>query len=256
MEPEVKVETPPGGEIPVPGAVIADPPPAQADLPAIEPQDKGGVQKRIDSLTRDKYDAERDAAYWKEVAESKPAPAPAPELKQPEELDPHDFDSDADYLKAVAEQVRSDIRGEIAGERAATQASETQRTAMNEYSKGRAKYADFDKVALSKSLPINQDMFDAAMGENMSEILYHLGKNPAEAARISSLPKIQQIKEIGRIESAVTANPNPKTITTAPNPPSTIAGGGNPPTKPDGEKTQAELNVEWEQERRGRLGVK
>ena len=254
MEP--KVETPPGGETPVPDAPIADPSPAQADPPATEPQDKGGVQKRIDTLTKDKYDAERDAAYWKGMAESKSAPAPTPTPEVPKELDPHDFDSDADYLKAVAKQTRDEIRSEFAGEKAATQASESQRAVMSEYGKGRAKYADFDAIALSKSLPINQDMFDASVGENMSEILYHLGKNPAEAARISALPKIQQIKEIGRIESAVTANPNPKTVTTAPNPPSTIAGGGNPPTKPDGEKTQAELNVDWEQERRGRLGVK
>lgn len=251
-----KIETPPGGETPAPGATIVDPPSTQVIPPATETPDKGGVQKRIDSLTKDKYAAERDAAYWKGVAESKPAPASEPKPEPSKELDPHDFDSDADYLKAIAKQTRDEIRQEFTDGQAATQADKTQRVIVNEYGKGRAKYTDFDEVALSKTLPINQDMFDAAMGENLSDVLYHLGKNPAEAARISALPKVQQIKEIGRIESIITTNPNPRTTTTVPNPPSTLDGGGSPLVKPDGEKTQTELNTEWEQERRGRLGVK
>jgi hypothetical protein len=81
-----------------------------------------------------------------------------------------------------------------------------------------------------------------------------LGKNPTEATRIAALSPVQQIKEIGKIESKL-ATTTPK-ITNTPNPPSTVGGGGgSPPTKKEEEMNRTELHNKWEAERRAEAGV-
>jgi hypothetical protein len=85
-------------------------------------------------------------------------------------------------------------------------------------------------------------MKDAIMvAERGPEVAYHLGSNPDEAARIASLPPLQQAIQLGRIEA--TLDP-PKKVSTAPTPPPTVSKG-NASSNFDPEKcTQAEY-VKW-----------
>ena len=85
-----------------------------------------------------------------------------------------------------------------------------------EEAKGR--YEDYNEVAFNRELSITDTMGDQIQrADNGADVLYHLGSNPAEALRISSLNPTEQVFELGRISAALTA-PKPKTITQAPTP--------------------------------------
>jgi len=83
------------------------------------------------------------------------------------------------------------------------------------------KYNDFETVVLqNNSLPISAIMRDTMMESDVgAEIAYHLGKNPAEAARIANLSMIAQIQEIGGLASKFTTQ-----TTKAPEPIQTLGG--------------------------------
>ena len=235
--------------------------PAAGDGAAQDNKGGGGVQTRIDELTLARRNAERRADYLQGVVDSggkkKEEELPAPVA----ELDPNDFNSDADYLKAVATQTREEIRSDFAKEKTDRDAaaksqldSDRQAAIQVKYQEARKKYKDFDTVALNPAIPITGPMFEAAEGDAIGDILQFLGTNPAEAARISVLPPTQQAKEIGKIEVKLTINP--VKITGAPAPPATVGGGGgSPPGKKDSEKTREELRAEWTAKEKTARGI-
>lgn len=236
-------------------------PPATAPVTEPEPEPKpkvDGVQKRIDELTRKSRGFERDAAYWRGQAEAKTVPVvqeEPPEAEGGQSLDPNDFNSDADYLRAVATQTRDEIRTTAAAEERKKAATAGQTIIAKQYQDARGKHGDFDEVALNPAIQITQPMFDAAIGDSLGDVLYHLGKNPTEATRIATLSPTQQIKEIGKIETKLTTTTIPK-VTATPNPPSTISGGGgSPPTRKEEEMNRTELHNKWEAERRAEAGM-
>lgn len=238
-------ETPPGE--------VKSPVDGKSDNTTPTNKDKDGVQARIDKLVRERYEKEREAAYWKGVADSNAKSAdPAPTVKK-KELNPDDFNSDSEYLKAVAEETKKELRDEIIRERNKETEEKQKREITSQYEKGRKDYPDFDSVALSSSVPITQIMFDSALGENLSDILYHLGKNPGEASRISSLSATQQIKEIGKIEVLLSSKPSPKTKTNAVDPVTIVKGAGPSSTKDPAKMARAELHAQWEVARRKRI---
>ena len=232
-----------------PGGIVESP-------PTEEPAPIDGVQKRINELTKKRREAEKDAAYWKgraEVVTTQPIPVTPPaEI----ELDPNDFDTDADYLREVAKQVRDEIKTTANSVARKQQLSATQAQISEAYDKARGKNEDFDEVALNPGLPITQSMFDAAVGDNMGDVLYHLGKHPDIASKIASLSPIQQAKEIGRIEDRLSKPTPPKKKTGAPDPPTVISGGGSPAPKSEAEMNRTELHAKWNAERKKNLGVK
>jgi uncharacterized membrane protein len=214
------------------------------------PAPKTGFDKRISELTRKRREAERDAAYWRgraEAATIQPSAPPAPKVT---ELDPNDFNSDAEYLKAVAKKVADDTRAAIREEM-----REAPKSVAPIIIASREKYDDFDEVAFDPALPVTQSMYDAAVGDNLGEVLYHLGKNPKEAARIAGMTPVQQVKEIGKIETILTLKPTKKT-TNAPVPPTVVSGNSSPPRKAEADMKRSELYALWEQQRRKEAGLK
>ena len=209
------------------------------------------VQDRIDQITREKYEAIRRGDQLEAQLAAKKDSEPVVEV----ELDPDDFDTQSDYLKAVAAKAREDIRKADAKEKMDRDESNRRTVVSSHLSKAREDYPDFDFVALNPAIPITTEMYNASIGANMGFVLYTLGKDPAEAARISRLSPVEQIKEIGKIESKVTQTPV-KPVTSAPTPPGTLkGGGGNPPTKLDSEKTREELRAEWKSTQRREAGL-
>ena len=241
------IETDPG--------VVADPPPADSTVtPDLEDPSsstgarrKPGAEERISQLV-----AERE--FWRGKAEAAASSLPVAQEEHAgpiptKELDPNDFNSDADYLKAVAKQTKDEIRAEFAREKAKEKETQSVAEVQTKYAEARKKYPDFDTVALDPSLPVTATMFDAAKGNNVADILHALGSNRAEAARIASLPPIQQVKEIGKIESRLTSTTTKK-VSSAPSPPSTISGGGGSPLpKKEEDMSWAEKKAKWAKER-------
>jgi len=248
------------GITPQEGETPAESPPA-TDAGVVETPDtdattpKGGVQERIDKLTAEKYEARREAAYWRGKAESAPAaPAPAtPAVEEP--LDPNDFDTDAEYRQALEERITRKVIAKAEAGRAKSAEDERRATMVKAATEGRKAHKDFDSVALDPTVPVTPTMFEAAVGDSLGEVLYWLGSNRGEASRIAGLSTTLQIKEIGKIEARLSAGITPKT-TNAPTPPTTVKGGATTTKPKDQSKmNRAELRAEWDKERRQRLGV-
>ena len=230
-----------------------DPAPSDTDPDPVKK--KGGVQKRIDKLTKRAAKAELDAAYYRGLAEGKADankditseldPKPTPKLSR------DDFDTEEDYLDAAV-----DLR--LKKKETATTAKGRIDTVNAQYVDAREKYDDFDEVALADHLPITEPMFEASMGENLTEILYHLGKNPELASRIARMAPMQAAKEISKVEIAiVNAEPKPKIKkepkpSKAPDPVPKIKPTGTPATDEDKDSQKTRM-AKWDKEREDRI---
>lgn len=124
-----------------------------------------------------------------------------------------DFESLEDYLEAKAdwkvEQKLSEAERRRQEAEAVREAENRQRqyteTWEQRASKAAETYPDFDEVVTrNEDLPITPVMAQAIQGaENGTDVAYHLGKNPKEAARIASLDPVLQVYELGRLSTAL-----------------------------------------------------
>lgn len=181
------------------------------------------VSDRIKELTRKRKEAERRA----ERAERKLQEA------QNASLD------DLDYEEQIAERTIRRTRQEaLENEREAI--SDLAREAFSESEAiARTKYADYDAVTRNPNLTLTESMAALAMDSDVGpELVYHLGKNPQEAARIAALPLERQAREFGRLEAKLTA-PKP-IIAPPPDPITPISGGGSAPQKDPNKMSMAE----------------
>ena len=97
----------------------------------------------------------------------------------------------------------------------------------------KSRYADFEAVAFAPDVSITNDMAQILASSDVgADVAYHLGTNKAEAARIASLPPLEQAMALGRLEAAVSL-PKPRTQSAAPEPVKPVkakatAGGKDP----------------------------
>ncbi|WP_281915985.1 hypothetical protein [Caldimonas thermodepolymerans] len=243
--------------------------PDSGNAPA-KPRKKPGVHQRIDELTKARYDAEREAQYWREQAmrqqqqPSQPAqagtePAPAASRAETDEptLESCDFD--------VAEFNRRHYQWMREQERKQERAQQRQRALAERVEAFRAEHPDYDQVALNPQVPITKAMAEEIIEtDNPPAIAYYLGKNPQEAAQIAQMSERAMARAIGRIEAKLsaqaapppppTAQPNPKTVTRAPAPVTTLSGGAPAITKSPDQMTQREYE-QWRREQRAAKGL-
>jgi hypothetical protein len=108
-----------------------------------------------------------------------------------------DLEAKAEADRAAAEKAANETR--IQAEVAELGKSwQVQKTAAIE------KYPDYVEVAENPDVRIDVPMAHTAIqAENGADILYHLGKNPEEAARIAGLTPARQIFEIGRLSATL-----------------------------------------------------
>lgn len=213
-----------------------DSPSSEDDSPA-EPPKKKGVQKRIDELTAEKYAEKRRAEaleaelqrYREQAKPETPDVGPKPKLE--------DFGYDEDKYNAAIEQYYSkksaaEFEARQRQEMTWKQQQEWTQKQSRTLAQGAATYADFDQVV--SQVPISPTAAEAiVISEKGADVAYFLGKNPGEAARINSLPPIQQVYELARIESRLSApQPKPKT-TSAPDPVPTVGGRERVSKSPD-----------------------
>jgi hypothetical protein len=200
----------------------------EADTPAKVKKDP--VQERFDKLTRDKYDALREAdrrGYELErlnarLAELEKAQKPevAPQTDFPT-LEQFGYD-EAKFMAAVVartkgmteaakEAAREAAREEIQAERNATRQQEAAKNwarKQAEFIKSKPDYVE--KVLEARTLPISREIqMELQESELGPQIAYHLVENPEKAAAIMQLPFKEQLKEIGRIEARLEATKTP-----------------------------------------------
>ena len=196
-----------------------------SEPPESSPEKKeDGVQKRIDKLTREKYEAKRDADYWKAKAET--PPEVKPEVVAMKKLADFDYDED-EYTAYLKEDALIVARAAVESERQGD--SQARKTADFNAREAEfdAKVDDYEKVTRRDLTHLNLDTVEAIKeSEEGPAILYYLGKNPDVARKLFEMSPLSMARELGRIEATKLAPPEPST-TNAPAPPPKIKGGDN-----------------------------
>ena len=243
-----------------------EPDPAQETKKALK-----GVQKRIDELTRARYEAEergrqeaeqarQEAAYWRQMAEQAKQQIGPPRSDQ--------FQDYEQFLRATAAFEAQKVTEErIAAERQqawAYQQAQAQQaqiaqakaqyeaTIQHKVAEAEKKFPDFVEVVTSPELPGLQGTpaFGAILESEMgAEVMYYLGKNPARAHQIVSLSPLAQVREIGRIEASLSTG---KSVTQAPPPPSSVNAQTGTATKSPERMTVDEYYAHITRGRRGK----
>ncbi len=191
---------------------------AGAPAASPQPEDRTG---RVQQLIRDRRTAEALAA-------SSAAQAAALRERFQSAGRPQDYRAPEDYTRAVAEQAVREVGAEILA-RQANQAQEiAARAAQDAWAEStagfREKAPDFDAVVHNPNLTVTPVMADAIRESSRgAEIAYYLGKNPADAARIASLPPVSQATAIARLETRVGGTAQ-ASVSRAPQPVSTLSG--------------------------------
>jgi len=204
-------------------------------------QKKEGVQPRIDELTRARREAEREAAYWKQVAESGKA-QPSAEAA-PKEPTPDQFDDYGEYVKALVKFNTQQTLAQQQAENSTRKVAETRvQTFTERLNEARTRITDFDDVVGASDVPLSSHVGEILQeSEKGADLAYHFAKNPDVLQRLNNMSERSAAMEIGRIEaslgkpaaSAAPAQAAPaKKITNAPTPANTSSGAGRS-TTPD-----------------------
>ncbi|MDQ2987424.1 MAG: hypothetical protein M3R13_12035 [Armatimonadota bacterium] len=132
---------------------------------------------------------------------------------------PKDF---ADYESWMRAMVKHEIAQGSKQAQTETQEQQRQRQAFDQAAYARSKLngsdelEDFDDVVFAPDVPFSQAMAAAIVeSDSPRKVAYHLATNKDEAHRIAQLPPTQQIREIAKLESKLSA-PSTPTKTPAP----------------------------------------
>jgi len=193
-------------------------------------------QERVDEITAARRNAEREAEYWKNKSmESTPPETKVEAPKEPTIADYPDIES---YITAKVKWERQKERAEDFQTQELGKRYNRFGTAVEEFSKV---HSDFSTVALNPTLTITPFMKEALVDEPRGpEVAYYLGKNPDEAKRISKLPPMIQVMEIGKLGERLAVKVSPKITTEAPKPLKPVTGTTEIPRKEAQEMTMEE----------------
>jgi hypothetical protein len=218
---------------------------SSADDAGAEPKPKQvpWFQKRIDEVTASKYEAQREAAYWRGLAEAskQQAVATPAEPVGPPTLEQFDYD-EAKFRNAVAdystEQARKAVREELSAAETAKAQQSQQHTAMEKLTKGAEKHSDF--AAIVSDIAITDATRALLVDDpNAADVLYELAKS-GDVRAFNQLPPYRQAIELGkvaaRIESPKASSPKP----IPPNPPQTVTGASAGLTRDPANMSMAE----------------
>lgn len=188
--------------------------------------------RKIDRLNRAIGEQKARADYLAqqlEAAQPKPQ-APSDGMAFDKDGEAYGWDVEK-YAEAKAKKAGEDALKRYGDEQQAQtqKQAEAQLTKSWESKTSRAesKYDDFDEVVgdLTPTSPINIAIMQAENGE---DIAHYLGKNLQEAHRIANLDLISAVREIGRLEAKLLAEPpKAKTPSNAPAPITPVKGSSS-----------------------------
>lgn len=241
-EPQATPETAdqPADSAPVDTAQAGEKEPQNQDAQPQEPPKKAGIQKRIDELTRERYEAQRQAEYWRQLAEqTRAAPQAEPAKPAPRIEDFQDVNQFMDARDAwVREQTKSEVIRDLteAQRRQNFEAQQHQRNIAIQQTverfnaqehDARTRYADYDAAVTSPLMQqvkqVRPDVIQAVIDSpHGPDVAYFLAKNPAKVQQIASLSQVAAAREIGRIEQMFMGQKSQ--VTNAPEPPRIVGG--------------------------------
>jgi len=196
----------------------------------------------LDRIRQSQIEAEKEAKDAQERL--KAYQEASTKLSEPKQGDFPDFDKYQAALSAYymmrgfdgreAAKLESEAKARFEKVQQAKQ-EQAQEAAQNwaaQIEEAKQRYPDFDQVARNPTLPISKALGEQITASDVAgDLAYYLGKNPEQAARLSSLPPVEMARAIGRIEQQVSA-PQPKTVSTAPQPISPVKPKATPVLDP------------------------
>jgi hypothetical protein len=204
-------------------------------------------QKRIDEVTRQKYEAQREADYWRGRAEAPGQTATQPAaVEAPPTLEQFDYDetryqqASAQYYEKAAERAAERVlESRTAKEREQAQIE----AATARLAEGGAKHQDFAEVV--HDIPLTEAVQQLLVNEERAaDVLYQVGKDPEQARRIFSLSPYLQAVELGKVAARLEtpSAKSPKPI--PPAPPTTVGAVSAGLSKTPEEMSMAEY-IAW-----------
>lgn len=165
---------------------------------------KEGVQPRIDELTRARREAEREAAYWKQVAQQGTA-QPSAEAANKEPT-PDQYDDYGKYVKALVKWEATQTLAQQQAEAGTRKVAETRAQTFEErIVDARGRIADFDAVVGRSDVPLSPHVGEILQeSEKGADLAYHFAKNPDVLHRLNRMSERAAAMEIGRIEAGMT----------------------------------------------------
>lgn len=218
--------------------------PVESEVQPEEKAPKTFTQEEMDAIIEKRLAKEqRKAARERErliadVMARTQQPAQQQEPQTSQRPDPSQFSTTEDYVEAVAEwkleqklAAKNQEQERVSQERVIEQhRAEMVSEYQERVEQAIAKYDDYEEVTTNPALKISQPMADAIIASEVGpDVAYYLGINPKEADRIAKLPPFLQVKEIGRLEAKVMADPPAKKTTSAPPPISPVKPKGSSP---------------------------
>ena len=184
---------------------------AEEESAPAAPVEKTVPLKAVQEERRKRQELEREVAQLRQQQ----APPPPVEIKRPKVDDFSDYDdysialSQYAYQVERAKEIRHNQEQQEQREQAKFQAKLDKATKA-----ATDKYDDFIEVSDTVILPLQtlKAMFEDDLG---TELIYYLGKNPDELERLQGFSLARQVKELGRLEtklSAKIANPKSKEV--------------------------------------------
>lgn len=182
-------------------------------------------QKRIDALTREKYEARREIEAARNeaatVREQLARVQAGEQIEQP-----------AGDVHTLAEKRAVELLNEHT----------FNETCNRVYAEGKKDFKDFDAtVANLQLVGAGREFLELATTSDIAaKLLHHLGSNLEEADRIANLPPVQMARELTKLEFKLSQPAAPKPVSNAPPPIAPIAGtkggkGGFDPSMSDAE---------------------
>lgn len=199
----------------VPDSVDPEKPEEQTEDP---PEPKTFTQAELDEVLAKRLGRERRKWDREHATQTSEKPVSTEPVK------PEQFETWDDYAEAKAEQIAAHKVQERDVQR---QQRETLSGYADRIEEAKEKYDDFEQVAQNRNLPVTSEMASAIVTSEIGpDILYHLGSNPKEADRIARLSPVAQVKEIGKLEAKLTAEPPTKKVSSAPAPITPVKANG------------------------------
>ena len=262
----------------------------QEDKPPVEEKKEGeetdevpdvdleSIKAELEETKKAKEKAEARAGYWQRQAEKKAneqkvaeseEPKPLEKPVKPKQEDFADFDQYeaekdkyyedlADYKVALALRAQEEKKQEAAKQANVQELDEWKGQMIAD---GVATFPDFEEITFDPIVPITMDVLKAVQActkdevVSHAEIVYYLGKNIREAAKISRMTPDAMGREIGAIAEKIAADkakvespppepkPEPKKISSAPPPITPVRGTSTVVTKNPEKMTNKEYRA-------------
>lgn len=243
---------------------------AEADTAAVageEAKAKVGVPSKAMQVAWDKlsYESRTNAREVKRLAAEVAARDATIEALRKGGLTKAEATKEAESQDDVVPRAEVDRRVQEAAEKLASSraAEEAQAAAQKQfnadsnasYAKGKEAFGDEFDASLKNlgMLGFNDSMLETALATDAShKVLYELGRNPDEAARVFALSPAKMAIEFAKIASK--AGPAAKEVSKAPAPSRPLAGSSRNDPAPRDEDTDAEWFAKRRAEKRARMG--